>query len=380
MLNVFTDWTGTNGSQNFFYKNKVKTDAANNVYIAGATKNGSNNYDMLVAKYNRTGVLQWIRQYNGAGNGDDMALGLYIDASGYVYITGTVTTATNVDVVTIKYNDSGTQQWLSTYNGTGGAFDTGADITTDASSNVYITGTSYNASGNTDVITIKYNSSGTQQWANRYDYSAHLNDAGARLAWNGSNLNVYVLMQINSTTYKCGILTYDVSGNLVYASFNMNNNSSGINQVNDVFTDASGNIYIAGAAPVTGQGDNYDIIKLNSSLTLVWERTFNGTNSLNDIATGIEVDVSGNVYVTGTSATSSEGKDIVTLKYNSSGTLQWTRTYNDALNKDDEANAMAMDPSGNIYITGSSFKDTNNTDYFTNERPRRKRTGYQKPL
>jgi len=103
--------------------------------------NGSNNYDILVAKYNSSGVLQWIQQYNGAGNGDDMALGLYIDASGNVYITGTVTTATNVDAITIKYNSSGTQQWLTTYNGTGSAFDSGTDLTTDASGNVYITGT-----------------------------------------------------------------------------------------------------------------------------------------------------------------------------------------------------------------------------------------------
>jgi len=64
--------------------------------------NGSNNYDILVAKYNSSGVLQWIQQYNGAGNGDDMALGLYIDASGNVYITGTVTTATNVDAILLN--------------------------------------------------------------------------------------------------------------------------------------------------------------------------------------------------------------------------------------------------------------------------------------
>lgn len=192
-LKVFTDWTGTNGSQNFFYKNIVKTDASSNVYIVGATLNSSNNYDILVAKYNSSGIQQWIQQYNGAGNGNDMAVGLYIDASGYVYITGTVTTSTNVDAVTIKYNSSGTQQWLTTYNGTGSAFDTGADIITDASGNVYITGSSYNASGNADIITIKYNSSGAQQWVSRYDYTAQLNDAGSKIQIVAGNINITVL-------------------------------------------------------------------------------------------------------------------------------------------------------------------------------------------
>jgi len=128
--------------------------------------------------------------------------------------------------------------------------------------------------------------------------------------------------------------------------------------------DASGNIYIAGSLPVSGQGYNYDIIKLNSNLSLAWERTYNGYN-LNDIATGIKIDANSNVYVTGTSSTSSEGKNIVTLKYNSSGTLQWTQTYNDTLAKDDEAAAMAMDATGNIYITGSCGTESDSTNYLT---------------
>ena len=53
VLKVFPEWASTTGSQNFFFKNVVKTDASNNVYIAGATKNGAGNYDILVAKYNR---------------------------------------------------------------------------------------------------------------------------------------------------------------------------------------------------------------------------------------------------------------------------------------------------------------------------------------
>lgn len=364
-LNVFQDWTTTNGTQNFFYKNIVKTDANRNVYVAGATVNDSNNYDILVAKYSPKGTLQWMQQYDGAGHGDDVAVGLYIDGNGYVYITGTITTLTNVDAVTIKYNNSGVQQWLTTYNGTGNAFDSGTDIKTDGGGNVYISGCSYNSSANSDIITIKYNSGGTQQWVSRYDYSAHLNDGGGKIALSGNNITVSILVQSNSTTYRSGLLTYNSSGTLVYGLIGFPGNSSGIDQVSDMVQDASGNIYIAGAVPVADQGYNYDIIKLNSNLGLSWQRTYSGSSSLDDIATGIKVDGSGNVYVSGTSATSTEGKNIITLKYNSSGTLQWSRTYNDTLNKDDEASAMAMDATGNIYITGSCSTESDSTDFFT---------------
>lgn len=365
-LKVFPDWSSTTGSQNFFYKNVTKTDASNNVYIAGATTNGNGDYDILVAKYNVNGVQQWIRQYNGAGNGNDMAAGLYIDGSGNVYITGTVTTATNIDVITIKYNSSGTQQWLSTYDGTGSGIDCGADVTVDASSNVYVTGSSMNASGNYDVITIKYNSSGVQQWATSYDNPTHLNDAGAKIALDRfGNVITTVLVQYTSTTYKCGVITYNVNTGALMGGTLSGISTSYIDQVADMVLDASGNIYIAGSAPVSGQGHNYDIIKLSSSLVKQWEVTYDGGSNLDDIAKGIQVDASGNVYVTGYSTSSTQGKNIATIKYNSSGTQQWVQTYNDNLNGDDEANAMAIDASGNIYVTGYTSTEIDKADYFT---------------
>jgi hypothetical protein len=86
-LKVFEEWGTTEGTQNFFYRNVVKTDASGNVYIAGATVNDTGNYDILVAKYNRRGGLEWLQQYDG-GFGDDIATALVVDRNGNVYITG----------------------------------------------------------------------------------------------------------------------------------------------------------------------------------------------------------------------------------------------------------------------------------------------------
>lgn len=307
-----------------------------------------------------------MQQYNGNANLEDMGVGLYIDGSGNVYVVGTTSiSTTNSDIITIKYDSSGTQQWLRTYDGTGNSFDSGADIVVDSNGDVYITGSSYNTTPNTDMVTIKYNSSGTQQWATTYNYTSNMNDAGVKISVTINWVSISGIVQTGITTYKwCTMIVNKSTG--AYSNGRISSNSStGIDQVNDMVEDASGNIYIVGATPVSGQGYNYDIIKLTSALALAWEVTYNGGDNLDDIGKGIKVDSYGNVFVTGYSTSSTEGRNITTLKYQSNGTLEWEQTINDSLNGNDEASAMAMDADGNIYITGYINTEIDSADFFT---------------
>ncbi|MBL7883425.1 MAG: SBBP repeat-containing protein, partial [Bacteroidia bacterium] len=361
VLNVFEDWTSNAGSQNFFHKSITKTDGSGNVYVAGATVNGSGTYDILVAKYSNSGVQQWIQQYNGYGNYHDFATAVFVDGSGNVYITGTVTDSLLVqgsDIITMKYNSSGTLQWATRYNGSADYYDAGADIAVDGSGNVYITGSIHTSASYpfTDAIIIKYNSSGTQQWATVYNNTTYnKSEAGARIRLtSGGKAIISGVIQMTTNTYIYGVLEYNMSTGAQIGGAALGTGTSNISYLGDLTIDVNnGCAYIAGAVydSVT-TGYDYYLVKLDSTLAVIWERTYDGGSNLEDMANSVKVDGAGSVYVTGYTTNATQRKNITTRKYNSSGGLVWTQTYNDTLNGDDAAMSMAIDADANIYITG----------------------------
>src|SRR5438094_538680 len=101
---------------------------------------------------------QWIAKYNtGAGS---TASAFTIDGSGNVYVIGEA-----FGIVVFKYNTYGSLFWYRRY---GAGTDTPAKIVLDAAGNIYETGYSVGNGTGYDYATVKYDSTGVQQWASRY--------------------------------------------------------------------------------------------------------------------------------------------------------------------------------------------------------------------
>ncbi len=246
--------------------------------------------DAFIAKFDNNGNNLWIRGSTSSSgtSGDVNGFGIGVDASGNVYVAGDfestnlqfgAQTVTNVgyrDLYVVKYDNSGTLQWLES---AGSTDDDGANgVAVDAAGNSYIAGhfgagstitfgssTITNAASAPTVLIAKYDANGNPQWAN-----VSVGDYSSSNAGNG--------------------ITLDAGGNpLIIGQFSSDSLLFGpVTLYNTSLTNGSGG------------GDFYDDVfaaryKANGALS--WARSAGGDS--NDVGNGIAAGIHNSLYVTG---------------------------------------------------------------------------------
>ncbi len=344
----------------------IAVDAAGNVYVAGFSYGAKGNHDYFTIKYNSSGARQWTARFNGPGNGDDKVNALAIDGAGNVFVTGhSFGLNGSPDFATIKYNSTGVQQWVRRYNAPANNHDEAKEIVVDGSSNVYVTGNSHGANGNRDYFTIKYDDAGVQQWAARFNGPGNGDDFANILTVDGVG-NVYVTGHSFGTNGSPDYATikYNSAGVSQWvARYNSPANST--DEARGIAVDASGNVDVSGYS--LGADGNHDFftVQYNSAGVKQWAVRYDGPGEGEDISNALAIDGAGNVYVTGHSLGTSGSQDYATIKYNNAGVQQWIARFNAPANNLDEARALAIDGAGNVYVSGYSTAANGHADYIT---------------
>jgi uncharacterized delta-60 repeat protein len=345
----------------------IAVDGSGNVYVTGASIGTTwPDYDYATIKYDASGNQVWVARYNGPASDFDFATAIAVDSSGNVYVTGASEGSGTgpFDYATVKYDSSGQQQWVARYNGPGNDDDEPYGIAVDDTGNVYVTGYSVGSKSGNDYATIKYNSDGQEQWVARYNGPSNSNDYGRSIGIDGSG-NVYVTgSSIGSSGFDYATVKYDSSGQEQWAA-RYNGPGNEDDEPSAMVVDSSGNVYVTGYSTGSGTFYDYTTIKYNTSGTEEWVARYNGEASLLDIAYAIALDASGNVYVTGWSVGLGTGYDYATVKYDSSGQEQWVERYNGTGDTDDQAYAIAVDSSANVYVTGYAINSDGVSDFTT---------------
>jgi uncharacterized delta-60 repeat protein len=333
----------------------IATDDAGNVFVTGSIEETNNYTDWATIKYSPSGVRLWVAKYN---NGDvDIPHGIALDNSGNVYVTGESYSTSN-DYLTIKYNSSGVKQWERRFGGTGE--DIAYGIAVDANSNVYVTGSAVHGTGNTHCVTVKYNSAGDLQWEADYNGSYGGNEKGLFIEF-GRNGAVYIAgVAQNTDIYKDVLLIkYNTSGEEHWVE-TYDGAGHGHDIITKMVVGENQHIYLSGYTYGETTGRNYLTMNYNGLGQRIWAKTYNGPANDEDRAVSLAVDEDGNSYVTGYSKSNSTGFDYATIKYDNAGTQQWVKRVDDGSSFDEYARDIAIDESGDVYVTGVFEQTTDN--------------------
>jgi hypothetical protein len=401
-VNVALDWNTFMGSSSSSpdadIVNAIALDASGNLYVTGETGKDTwgnpinahaGGTDGFVAKFDSSGNMLWntfIGSNTDDGNG---GMGIALDASGNVYVMGTswatwgsplnAFDGSYPNVFVAKLDSNGKRLW-NTFLGSSGS-DSGTGIAVDTAGNLYVTGNSApwgnpinaHAGGVGDVFVAKLNSSGNLLW-NTF-MGANSQEIGGGIALDASG-NVYVVGESNKTWgnpinvfaggWDVFVAKLDSNGNRFWNTF-MGSSDNDDGYFSKMSFDTSGNVYLTGSSgatwgspidpfmlPTEGLSNGF-VAKLDSSGQRLWN-TFIGRISR---ASGIKIDTSDNVYVTGTSGpfgnpiNANAGEtDAFVAKLNSSGNRLWHTFLGGA--GIDGALDMALDASGNVYLGGYS--------------------------
>ena len=344
----------------------VVTDTSGNVYVTGYAYNGRN-YDYATVKYNATGQQQWEARYNGPADNEDLPTNVAVDAAGNVYVSGTSYSATESDYATVKYSPTGQQLWVVRYNGPDGGYDLAAKVEVDATGNVYVTGSSDNGSnGSYDYATVKYDTSGQQVWQARYNGPANSYDLATDLVVDATG-NAYV----TGTTYTAtqsdyATLKYDPTGQPVWEA-RYSGPATGYDEAAKLaLADPQQTSVVVTGTSDGGGSTGFDIATAAynaDSGQQQWTYRYNGPQSGDDVVADLVTGRDGYAYVVGT-AYSAAGADYATHVL-ANGQLQWSTLYNGPDNSYDEAKGIAVDATGNAYVTGLSYNSDGTDDYAT---------------
>lgn len=302
----------------------IAIDSSNNIYICGAGTSPLSSYQTpFFAKFNTSGSLQWTKSYRGSTTTTAAyAYDIAVDSSGYFYVVGNSLQTSSKSTITLsKWDSSGTLQWSNCLFDTVGSsyLDTGEGISIDSSGNIYIVGYAYSSTTSIIGILAKYNSSGVLQW------QVQLSDA------------------------------YATTQTIHYG----------------VKADSSGNVYVVGKGRNSSAASTLSLSKYNSSGTYIsGAQILDAGSSHGTLGYGVDVDSSGNVYVSGYGTTSTNSLTAFIAKYNSSLTLQWQRTLQDTNSSPvTYGYRLKIDSSNNLFFVGRCYNNSSGLSQFIAKLP-----------
>jgi hypothetical protein len=295
----------------------------------------------------------WVQTYHGYEAFNE-ARGIAVDPVGNVYVTGYSAFRRSSSYLTIKYDANGKQKWVK-QDSDGRAHALALEVTAPAlAQGVYVTGQVADRNQDAHYRTVKYAADGTKIWTRNVPVSTYRGHEAVIAADILGNVFVaggnYWYTELGGGIYlKYLIACYAANGAEKWVKTYIQGETGYITAVG--VPPEGGGVYVTGSMTGTG-GSRYVTIKYDADGNEQWMRSW-GVEGGGGHACALAVDRSGNVYVAGYSYDPTTKYDFATVKYDSQGNEQWVRRFNGPKSGDDQACALAVDSTGNVFVTGS---------------------------
>jgi len=339
MSQEWVDMYGLGQSQNYSGFD-ITMDQAGWIY-AGGVAPISQFYDgPAIVRYGAPGTRSWdkvFRIHDSLGAIQDLKVAVsnagVVAVAGYGFVSG------DVSYFIAACNLQGESLWAHMYRGISSSLGS-FDVAADGRGGVYLCRPEIPETTGGDIRTTKYRPDGQVEWTQLYDGPRHSDDFGRAVAVDTAG-NAYVAGQTYNALgkQKPFILKYGTDGTLLrVVMFGTQGNNDGT--FHDIALATDGSVYAAGEYAYLNQSP---IARYSASLDSLWNITVSGW------MTRAAVDRQGNLFATGR-----QGPDYSTWKFSSTGSQLWNRIYDGPAHGTDIPTGIAVDDSGNAYVTGQS--------------------------
>jgi hypothetical protein len=351
------------------------------VYVTGGSLTLDSSYDYATVAYDgATGAERWVARYDGpAGSSDEaVALGVSPDG-GTVFVTGdSYAGASDLDYVTVAYAAAtGEQLWEARYDGPGNWTDVALALAVSPDGlAVYVTGSSWSAT-DPDYATVGYAAdSGTQLWVTRFNGPGNGEDDGSAVAVSPDNTAVYVTggswglhdcFQLECIDYSTVAYATAGGAQLWVSEYDGPKNDYDYARSLAVSPDGA-SVYVTGDSWGQTSSDDYATLAYEATTGQTrWTARFNGPDNVVDVARSVAVSPDGAlVFVTGESNESpTPASDYVTIAYDGNSGKARGRLRFRAGRFQNAAVAVLVAPDGSrVYVAGYAGPDPSQ-DYVT---------------
>ena len=333
------------------YSADIAVDSQKNVYSTFQSYGGAISF----VKLDKTGQLQFAKKINTPNNSstNNAGFGIKVDSNDDIIILGNAQQSgsnvqNNAKTFIGKYTSAGVRIWNRIYSPGNYHYSSFAKPFVNSSGDIFFATRKRDTSFRSEIITVKYDSSGTNQFLRAVRGQKATGEIHYETGCvEDSNGNVYTCggYRLNSSSQFSGLL-YKFNSSGIYLSYNFLGYSTGSTSLRAIAVDSSDNIYCV------GDQTSGIVVKYDSSGNIVWSTQISNSISFY----GVAVDSSDDIYICGRGDSSYTYS--VVAKLNSSGQVQWFRKIS---NSHVFTPSIAVDNSA-VYVT-ARVKDGTSTQF-----------------